>query len=121
MTTKKTLVGYLSTRLLLAVLLFLTLAAWSMSSAVGGTPDENYVLTSIWCGDVPGVDDYNLMLSRVKSGLASRQESGSNCRLESGSTSIDVYGETKYCKLKVNGIEVFLRSGCKIQLFKLSS
>ncbi|MEY3802300.1 MAG: hypothetical protein RLZZ51_582, partial [Actinomycetota bacterium] len=31
MTAKKTLVGYLSKRLLLAVLLFLTLAAWSMS------------------------------------------------------------------------------------------
>ena len=50
MTTKKTLVGYLSTRLLLAVLLFLTLASWSMSSAVGSSPDEDYVLTSIWCG-----------------------------------------------------------------------
>ncbi len=50
MTAKNTLVGYLSKRLLLAVLLFLTLAAWSMSSAVGGTPDEGYVLTSIWCG-----------------------------------------------------------------------
>ena len=108
MTAKKTLVGYLSKRLLLAVLLFLTLAAWSMSSAVGGTPDENYVLTSIWCGDVPGVGDYNLMLSRIESGLASRQESGANGRLESGSTSIDVYGQTKYCKLKVNEPTVVL-------------
>ena len=50
MTAKKTLVGYLSKRLLLAVLLFLTLAAWSMSSAVGGSPDEGFVLASIWCG-----------------------------------------------------------------------
>ena len=50
MTAKKTLVGYLSKRLLLAVLLFLTLASWSMSSAVGSSPDEGYVLTSIWCG-----------------------------------------------------------------------
>ena len=108
MTTKKTLVGYLLKRLLLAVLLFLTLAAWSMSSAVGGTPDENYVLTSIWCGDVPGVDDYNLMRSRIESGLASWMESGSNGRLESGSTSIAVYGETKYCKLKVNEPTVVL-------------
>ena len=34
----------------MAVLLFITFAAWSMGSAVGGTPDEGYVLTSIWCG-----------------------------------------------------------------------
>jgi hypothetical protein len=35
----------------MAVLLFLTFAAWSMGSAVGSTPDEGYVLTSIWCGE----------------------------------------------------------------------
>ena len=57
MTTKKTLVGYLSKRLLLAVLLFLTLAAWSMSSAVGGTPDEGFVLASIWC-DTTGKTEF---------------------------------------------------------------
>ena len=34
----------------MAVLLFLTFAAWSMGSAVGSTPDEDFVLTSIWCG-----------------------------------------------------------------------
>ena len=34
----------------MALLLFMTLAAWSMGSAVGSSPDENYVLTSIWCG-----------------------------------------------------------------------
>ena len=34
----------------MALLLFMTLAAWSMGSAVGGSPDEDYVLTSIWCG-----------------------------------------------------------------------
>ena len=34
----------------MALLLFVTLAAWSMGSAVGGSPDEDYVLTSIWCG-----------------------------------------------------------------------
>ena len=34
----------------MALLLFLTLAAWSMGSAVGSSPDEDYVLTSIWCG-----------------------------------------------------------------------
>jgi hypothetical protein len=38
-------------RVLMAVLLFLTFAAWSMGSAVGSTPDEGYVLTSIWCGE----------------------------------------------------------------------
>ena len=44
----------------MAVLLFLTFAAWSMGSAVGSTPDEGYVLTSIWCANTPllkGVDD----------------------------------------------------------------
>jgi len=34
----------------MALLLFMTLAAWSMGSAVGSSPDEDYVLTSIWCG-----------------------------------------------------------------------
>ena len=34
----------------MALLLFITLAAWSMGSAVGSSPDEDYVLTSIWCG-----------------------------------------------------------------------
>jgi len=44
----------------MAVLLFLTFAAWAMSSAVGSTPDEGYVLTSIWCANTPelkGLDD----------------------------------------------------------------
>jgi hypothetical protein len=35
---------------LLAILLFLVNGAWALSSAVGGSPDEDYVLTSIWCG-----------------------------------------------------------------------
>ena len=37
-------------RVLMALLLFLTLAAWSAGSAVGSTADEDYVLTSVWCG-----------------------------------------------------------------------
>ena len=41
---------YLLRRTLMALLLFLTLAAWAAGSAVGGTADEDYVLTSIWCG-----------------------------------------------------------------------
>jgi len=44
----------------MAVLLFLTFAAWSMGSAVGSSPDEGYLLTSIWCADTPllkGLDD----------------------------------------------------------------
>ena len=41
---------YLFRRTLMAVLLFLTLAAWANASAVGSSPDEDYVLTSIWCG-----------------------------------------------------------------------
>ena len=44
----------------MAVLLFLTFAAWSMGSAVGSSPDEDFVLTSIWCANTPplkGMDD----------------------------------------------------------------
>ena len=41
----------------MAVLLFLTFAAWSMGSAVGSTPDEGYVLTSIWCGETGATPD----------------------------------------------------------------
>ena len=46
----KPLVHFISIRALMALLLFLSLAAWAMSSAVGSTPDEDFVLTSIWCG-----------------------------------------------------------------------
>ncbi len=34
----------------MALLLFMTLAAWAMSSALGSTNDEDFILTSIWCG-----------------------------------------------------------------------
>jgi len=43
-------VRFVAVRALMALLLFLTFAAWSFASAVGGSPDEDYVLTSIWCG-----------------------------------------------------------------------
>jgi hypothetical protein len=46
----KSLARFVATRALMALLLFMTLAAWSMGSAVGSSPDEDYVLTSIWCG-----------------------------------------------------------------------
>jgi hypothetical protein len=46
----KSLARFIAIRALMALLLFMTLAAWSMGSAVGGSPDEDYVLTSIWCG-----------------------------------------------------------------------
>lgn len=39
----------------MALLLFMTLAAWSMGSAVGSSPDEDYVLTSIWCGTADSI------------------------------------------------------------------
>jgi hypothetical protein len=32
------------------LLLFVALAAWALSSPVGATPDEEYHLSSIWCG-----------------------------------------------------------------------
>ena len=34
----------------MALMLFMTLAAWAMGSAVGSSADEDYVLASIWCG-----------------------------------------------------------------------
>jgi hypothetical protein len=46
----KSFARFVAIRALMALLLFMTLAAWSMGSAVGGSPDEDYVLTSIWCG-----------------------------------------------------------------------
>jgi uncharacterized membrane protein len=46
----KSFARFIAIRALMALLLFVTLAAWSMGSAVGGSPDEDYVLTSIWCG-----------------------------------------------------------------------
>lgn len=33
-----------------ALLLFLTLGAWSLSSPVGSSPDDDFHLASIWCG-----------------------------------------------------------------------
>ena len=46
----RSLARFIAIRALMALLLFMTLAAWSMASAVGSSPDEDYVLTSIWCG-----------------------------------------------------------------------
>jgi hypothetical protein len=46
----KSFARFVAIRALMALLLFMTLAAWSMGSAVGSSPDEDYVLTSIWCG-----------------------------------------------------------------------
>jgi len=54
------------TRLWLCLLLFVTLATWSVSSAIGSSPDEDFVLTSVWCG-MPGpslVDPYVVRLHR---------------------------------------------------------
>ena len=41
---------YFLRRILMAVLLFLTLGAWAVGSAVGSSPDEDYVLITTWCG-----------------------------------------------------------------------
>ena len=48
-------------RILMAVLLFLTLAAWADASAVGSSPDEGYVLISAWCGGHNFTDDILLL------------------------------------------------------------
>lgn len=39
-----------------ALLAFLSLGAWSLSSATGSTPDDDYHLSSIWCTDIGGAD-----------------------------------------------------------------
>jgi hypothetical protein len=38
------------TKLLVFLLLFLALSAWAIATNIGSSPDEDYVLTSIWCG-----------------------------------------------------------------------
>lgn len=44
-TLRKTIVAVVA-----ALLLFLTLGAWSLSSPVGSAPDDDFHLASIWCG-----------------------------------------------------------------------
>lgn len=51
------------------LLLFLTLGAWSLSSPVGASPDEDFHLASIWCGQgereglcEPGASDQNRLV-----------------------------------------------------------
>jgi hypothetical protein len=39
-----------------AILAFLSFGAWSLSSAPGSTPDDDYHLASIWCTDIGGAD-----------------------------------------------------------------
>ena len=39
-----------------ALLAFLSFGAWSLSSAPGSTPDDDYHLSSIWCTDIGGAD-----------------------------------------------------------------
>ena len=38
------------TGLILTLLLLITFATWAMGSAIGSSPDEDNVLTTIWCG-----------------------------------------------------------------------
>jgi hypothetical protein len=39
-----------------AVLAFLSFGAWSVSSAPGSSPDDDYHLSSVWCTDIAGAD-----------------------------------------------------------------
>ena len=39
------------TWLLMAVLLFISFGTWALGSAIGSSPDEDHVLTTIWCGE----------------------------------------------------------------------
>ncbi len=41
-------------------LLFLSLSTWTMSSAVGSSPDEDHILISTWCGVNNFTTDYTL-------------------------------------------------------------
>lgn len=47
----------LALAILIPILAFMSLAAWSLSSPVGATPDDDFHLASIWCGlgDRPGL------------------------------------------------------------------
>ena len=55
------------------LLLFLTLACWSLSNPPGSTPDEWFQLGSIWCVD--GVDDANCR-SITEAGVLSEYQMG---------------------------------------------
>ena len=46
----KSFVRFIAIRAIMALLLFMTLAAWAMSSALGSSNDEDFILTSMWCG-----------------------------------------------------------------------
>lgn len=39
-----------------ALLAFLSFGAWSLSSAPGSSPDDDYHMSSIWCTDIGGAD-----------------------------------------------------------------
>jgi hypothetical protein len=54
---KKTQVG---SSILIFFLLFISLSAWAMSSAVGSSPDEDRVLMSTWCGIHNFTTDFTL-------------------------------------------------------------
>lgn len=50
MTHTRTSVRRLAFAIAIPIFAFLSLAAWSLSSPVGATPDDNFHLASIWCG-----------------------------------------------------------------------
>ena len=44
------------------LLLFATMFSWSLSSAIGGSPDEGFVLTSIWCDASAKLTDLDITI-----------------------------------------------------------
>ena len=40
----------ISVHLIIGVLLLISFGSWAIGSAIGSSPDEDYVLTTIWCG-----------------------------------------------------------------------
>jgi hypothetical protein len=58
------------------LLLFVAMFSWSISSAIGSSPDEGFILTSIWCdasakltdSDVTVIDRTNCREDRLRSG-----------------------------------------------------
>jgi len=56
-TIKQIVRGELLLQLIKILLLLISLLSWSSSSAIGGSPDEGYVLTSIWCEGTAKLSD----------------------------------------------------------------
>jgi hypothetical protein len=69
-----------------AILAFLSFAAWSLSSAPGSHPDADYHLSSIWCTDIAG-SDVCAMEERQKQKMVPSALPESRCYAQDGNAS----------------------------------